>query len=120
MKPASSMHERFTALTAPSASAGESRAAAWYDAEAFEILQRVTGLAKSDEFRRKEHDLGALFARLTVLECRVLHKRLSNPAPDDQLASAFSRLVLERRGRLLMYLADARRREALGSVARLA
>ena len=79
MKPASSMHERFTALTAPSASAGESRAAAWYDAEAYEILQRVTGLAKSDEFRRKEHDLGALFARLTVLESRVLHKRRSNP-----------------------------------------
>jgi hypothetical protein len=65
-------------------------------------------------FARKEHELGALFATLSVLECRALHKRLGNPQHGDELAHKFARLTLERRCRLLTFLADARRREALG------
>ncbi|MBA3457763.1 MAG: hypothetical protein H0T42_32070 [Deltaproteobacteria bacterium] len=66
-------------------------------------------------FARKEHELGALVATLSVFECRALHKRLSNPQHGDELAHKLARLTLERRCRLLSFLADARRREALAS-----
>ncbi|MEJ7599251.1 MAG: hypothetical protein WKG01_15200 [Kofleriaceae bacterium] len=64
-------------------------------------------------FRRKEHQLASLFTRSSVMDCRALHKRISVPATDDPIAARFARLVPERRGRLLAFLADARRREAL-------
>ena len=69
-------------------------------------------------FARKEHELGNLVATLSVLECRALHKRLGNPPHGDELANKFARLTLERRCRLLAFLADARRREALGAACR--
>ena len=62
-------------------------------------------------FRRKERELGEIFAGLTVLESRALHKRLSDAR--DPLAIRFGRLVCARRERLLAFLADARRREAI-------
>ena len=64
-------------------------------------------------FRRKELTLGDLFARLTVAEARELHRRFTRSVADDVLAVRFNRLVSERRARLLAFLADARRREAL-------
>ena len=64
-------------------------------------------------FARKEHELGAMFARLGVLESRAMHARLANPKPGDELASRFARLTIERRSRLLSFLADARRRAAI-------
>lgn len=63
------------------------------------------------EFRRKENDIGQLFA-FDVLHARELHRRLAQPSAQDALATKFARLVPERRHRLLMFLADARRREA--------
>lgn len=63
-------------------------------------------------FARKEQELGSAFASISVLECRALHKRLSHPAHGDELANKFARLTVERRVRLLTFLADARRREA--------
>lgn len=66
-------------------------------------------------FARKEHELGAAFAALTVHDARNLHARLANPKPGDMLAHQFARLTLERRARLLTFLADARRREALAA-----
>ncbi len=64
------------------------------------------------EFRRKENDIGQLFASLDVLAARELHRRLAQPSAHDVLAVKFARLVSERRHRLLTFLADARRREA--------
>lgn len=64
-------------------------------------------------FRRKEEELGAIFATLSVLESRALHSRLSLCKAGDELANKFARLMIDRRARLLMFLADARRREAL-------
>jgi hypothetical protein len=64
-------------------------------------------------FARKEAELVAAFAKLSVLESRALHARLSNPRSGDQLAAAFLRMTYERRARLINFLADARRREAL-------
>jgi len=61
---------------------------------------------------RKEGDLRDLFATLTVLEARALHRRLERGGADDPLAALFLRLAPDRRRRLLAFLADARRREA--------
>jgi len=63
-------------------------------------------------FRRKEHELGALFDQLGVVEADALHHRLASPRPDDALAALFGRMATERKTRLLAFLADARRREA--------
>lgn len=64
-------------------------------------------------FRRKEHELMSLFAQLSVIDALELHRRLRLSLSDDPLASRFGRLVVDRRARLMSYLADARRREAL-------
>ena len=69
-------------------------------------------------YQRKEHALRAAFAALSVLAARALHARLSACRADDALALAFSRLTIERRTRLLTFLADARRREALAATRR--
>jgi hypothetical protein len=61
-------------------------------------------------FQRKEHELGELFATLTPIELLALERRLTMPAQDDELAARFSRLVVERRKRLLAFLARARTR----------
>ncbi len=66
-------------------------------------------------FRRKEHELASAFAALTVLEARALHARLASRHPDDALALRFGRLVIDRRTRLLEFLADARRRQAISA-----
>lgn len=63
-------------------------------------------------YARKEQELGAVFATLPALEAMVMHRRLSEPQPGDELAEKFARLVVDRRSRLLAFLADARRREA--------
>lgn len=65
-------------------------------------------------FARKEHELGAVFATLSALDARTLHARLASPRPGDELANKFLRITAERRARLLTFLADARRREAVG------
>lgn len=64
-------------------------------------------------FARKEAELRTAFASLTVIEARALQMRLSNPRNGDQLAAAFIRVTRDRRERLVNFLADARRREAL-------
>lgn len=63
-------------------------------------------------YRRKERELTELFATLGRGEASVLLKRLSDPRTEDVLATRFSRLVVDRRTRLLALLADAPRREA--------
>ena len=62
---------------------------------------------------KKEAELRAAFAALTVMEARSLQSRLSNPRSGDQLGAAFMRMTYERRARLISFLADARRRDAL-------
>ena len=54
-----------------------------------------------------------------VAEAEALHERLSTtPRADDRVAAQFGRLVLERRERLLAFLGDARRREAIENARR--
>lgn len=64
-------------------------------------------------FRRKERELVMLFSRLSVLDARELQRRLTLGLADDPIATRFARLIVARRVRLLAFLADARRREAL-------
>jgi hypothetical protein len=64
-------------------------------------------------FARKEAELRHVLASLSILESRALHTRLSCPKADDQLPKAFARMTAERRARLINFIADARRREAL-------
>lgn len=64
-------------------------------------------------FQRKELTLASLFARLTVVEARELHRRLARPIAGDALVVRFERLIPERRARLLAFLEGARRREAM-------
>jgi hypothetical protein len=83
-----------------------------------EAIVAILDCSVSDEtieaaFRRKEIELGALFATVSVAAARELHRRLSAPAPTDPMATRFARLRSDRRARLLAFLADARRREAL-------
>jgi len=63
-------------------------------------------------FREKELQLGAIFAALSIADAHALHRRLTIPATNDPVASAFGRLTKERRDRLLRFLGDARRRAA--------
>jgi hypothetical protein len=65
-------------------------------------------------FARKESELRQIFGTLGVIASRALHSRLSSPRSGDRLAPAFLRLTADRRARLINFLADARRREAMG------
>lgn len=64
-------------------------------------------------FARKEAALRNVFATLDAATARALHHRLYRDNARDGLVVRFARLGPERRARLLAFLADARRREAL-------
>ncbi len=66
-------------------------------------------------YRRKEHELATLLGTLTVIEARALQRRLELAATDDVLAQQFARLSRDRRHRLISFLADARRRQAVAA-----
>ncbi|MBL0215746.1 MAG: hypothetical protein IPQ07_17935 [Myxococcales bacterium] len=64
---------------------------------------------------RRERELAALFSQLELVQAFDLGRRFDLARADDRLAQAFARLVVDRRQRLRAFLADARRRQALGS-----
>ena len=66
----------------------------------------------SDCFKRKEHAIGEVFASLTPAEALAMHRRLTTGPATDPLAARFGRLVVERRERLVGFLAQVRRRGA--------
>lgn len=75
------------------------------------VLDRpTTDLLPSEAFRRKEHELGALFVLLTPADSVELERRLSVSSSDDVLACRFARLTHERRARLIAFLRHARHR----------
>jgi len=117
----SAMHHRFKAVTQAATPSPEATNQTWFEPALFEILLRPVPAGSAREgHATKEHEIGSVFMRLTVLEAWTLHKRLTNPRPDDALATAFARLIPERRSRLLAFLGDARRRAAIAGVARAA
>lgn len=64
-------------------------------------------------FQRKEHALAEVFSRLSAVDSLALKRRLDLALPGDPIAARFGRLVVDRRTRLLAFLADARRRIAI-------
>jgi len=85
------------------------------DARLIEILDAPLAIGETtlNGFARKETELGTLLATLSVLEARAMQARLANPKRGDELANKFARLTYERRARLIAFLADVRRREAI-------
>ena len=90
------------------------------DAALIGILDAPLQLGETarEGFLRKEAELRAAFASLPVATQRALHARLANPRLGDALATTYSGLAADRRTRLLTFLADARRREALAQAVR--
>jgi hypothetical protein len=87
------------------------------DATLLGILAAPLALGETAQlgYLRKECELRAAFAALPVARARALHARLATPRPGDTLAARFGALVVERKHRLLVFLADARRREAIAA-----
>lgn len=108
------------ALAPTSAPAPAPAPIAEIDRRLLAVLDETAAVGESADalFRRKEHALGTLFAALPVPAALALHKRLTMPAVGDPLHARFSRLVAERRARLLAFLADAPRREAVDKARR--
>lgn len=73
--------------------------------------QRPPGDGAQLAFTRLEQQLTELFAALTLDQSRALHIRLAIPQADDAVAAQFGRLAPPRRERLILFLADARRRQ---------
>lgn len=65
-------------------------------------------------FQRKELALIGVLAKLSPVDAKALHFRLANPLGSDELAKRFMRLAVDRRTRLLNFVADTRRRLAMG------
>ena len=74
---------------------------------------RTKGEQHEAEFRRKEHQLGAVFARLSAVDSLELQRRLKLRLSDDELANRFGRLASDRRARLTEFLTSVRRRFAV-------
>jgi hypothetical protein len=73
------------------------------------------GQTSLEGYRNKEIAILGALAKRSVLESRALHARLANPVSSDVLAVTFMRLTVERRVRILAFLADARRRAVVGA-----
>lgn len=101
------------------AAAEEARSIAWRrverEDEILAMLSAPPGPGERIEvaYRRKEHELMVLFGSLSVLDSMELHRRLTLSLRDDPVATRFGRLVVDRRVRLIAFLAGARRREAI-------
>jgi hypothetical protein len=91
------------------------------DDQIFAILDAPAepGVTVSAAYREKEQTLAEFFKSLSVADARALHRRFTIPSTGDALAERFSRLVIDRKTRLIAVLAGARRREALCSTRRV-
>ena len=80
-----------------------------------DVIDRPVDAAEGHQLGndRKERQLRDLFAALSLREALEVRKRLAAARSGDRLAASFQRLVVERRGRLIAFLADAGRRAAL-------
>jgi hypothetical protein len=70
-------------------------------------------------YAQKEAALRAEVEELSHMECRTLALRIRQASPDDPLTVPFRRWTAERRGRVVEFLEDSRRREALRREAEL-
>lgn len=101
----------------PRAATENSPSIAARDLQIISVLDEPAAIGESADalYRRKEHELGALFATLSASDAVALAKRLSTEATGDTLSARFSRLVADRRQRLIDFLVDAKRRQAIAN-----
>ncbi len=85
------------------------------EASVLRILTATLGNGETIDsgYRRKEQEIVEVLGKLSLVESRALHRRLEVPDPGDLLAQQFGRLTRDRRERLISFLANARRRQAL-------
>jgi hypothetical protein len=85
------------------------------EAQLVTILQAPAdpALLASQDFARREVALYDVIETAPLIEVWQLHKRVSKALPDDCLASALARFAPDRRARVIAFMADARRRQAL-------
>jgi hypothetical protein len=85
------------------------------EAEILGVLQQPASEGEPRElaFKRKEHQLAALFAQLVPAESLALEERLRLAQPGDAIATQFRRFVVARQERLLAFLAQSRKRHPL-------
>jgi hypothetical protein len=85
-----------------------------FEEELIDVIVRplVPGETAFVGHRRREAEILAVLDQLTELEAHFLHRRLANPRPGDRVAAALARLTSDRRGRVIAYVADTRRRNA--------
>jgi hypothetical protein len=69
-------------------------------------------------FERKERELRAALSQLPLADARALHRRFQLATSGDVLLERFSRLAVERKARLVAFLADAPRRAAIATARR--
>ena len=100
------------AVGAPAEQPGEPARISREDALVAVLTAPIAGSVAA-AYQQKEAAIRGELERLPAAECRVLAERLRRARPGDQLAALFGRMTVERRGRLLAYLDDARRREAV-------
>ncbi len=111
------MHLRFQQVRRleahPTAPQGEARS---LDSQLIEVIRAPLheGESRVAGHDRKGHEIGRLFATLSAIDAWNLHRRLADPQPGDALATAFGRLIQERRTRLLALLGCPKRRASLG------
>ena len=75
--------------------------------------------SKQDGFAQKEQRLKANLAQLSPPESGQLAARLTKANPNDPVSVAFGRPSIDRRGRILTFLRDARKRAAVTHSAKL-
>ena len=77
------------------------------------VLATRPGENPDQAHARKERELGSLFARLSVVECRGMAMRMSRLREGDSVSEGFDRLPSALRERLLAFLTDERRLKAV-------
>ncbi len=116
--PAHSVYEP-TATTHDAPTRPTFQLSAELEAQLITIIDAPIDGSAATGFARKEQQLGAAFAALSLQQSRELLRRLKantldNPvAAADVLRARFATFVIERRNRLLAFLADAPRRAAI-------
>ncbi len=65
-------------------------------------------------FARREARLKALFGTLSVNEAVAMHRRLASTSPGDKVGARFARFTVERRSRILRFLARTTPRSIIG------
>ncbi len=84
-----------------------------------DVLIRILATRPGEDLEqanaRKERELGTMFARMSVVECRGMSLRMSRLREGDSVSEGFDRLPSALREKLLQFLTDERRLKAVAT-----